>query len=390
MVNKNRIHPQRLNEFGYPSILGALDIEAEYTPRNLYLTTGSFMTNDQLGYVLAVDDTPDSLRLLTDMLTDAGYHVRSAINGALALRAAAAHPPQLVLLDVSMPDMDGFEVLRRMKREPLLKDVPVIFVSALSDTQDKLKGFDIGAVDYVTKPFQREELLARVHTHMELHRLRHHLEEEVEERTRSLTESELRLRQNLLETVSAVAAMLEKRDPYTAGHQRVVAEMAVAIAQELDLPESQIEGLNLACLIHDIGKINIASEILNRPGKLSDPEFELIKQHPAIGYEILKPIDFPWPIAQTVLQHHERLDGTGYPNGIQGDEIILEARILAVADVIDAMASHRPYRPGRGIEAALAEIENNKGTLFDPQVVDKTLTLFREKHFQYQSIDPFQ
>jgi putative nucleotidyltransferase with HDIG domain len=289
-----------------------------------------------------------------------------------------------------MPDMDGFEVLSHMKKEASLKDVPVIFVSALSDTQDKLKGFDIGAVDYVTKPFQREELLARVHTHMELHRLRHHLEEEVEQRTRSLTESERRLRLNLLETVSAVAAMLEKRDPYTAGHQRVVAEIAVAIARELDLPESQIEGLNLACLIHDIGKINVASEILNRPGKLSGPEFELIKQHPTIGYDILKSIDFPWPIAQIVLQHHERLDGTGYPNGIQGNDIVLEARILAVADVIDAMASHRPYRPGLGVDAALTEIENNKGTLFDPLIVDQTLKLFREKNYQYQSVNPFE
>jgi putative two-component system response regulator len=340
------------------------------------------MATVSTNYILAVDDTPASLRLLTDILSGEGYSVRSAINGELALKAAMAQPPQLILLDVNMPGMDGFEVCRRLKQEQKLHDVPVIFVSALSETPDKLKGFDIGGVDYVTKPFQREELLARVRTHLELYGLQNHLEEMVEARTRSLQESENRLQNNLLETVSAVAAMVELRDPYTAGHQKRVEHIADAIAHELNLPQDQIKGINLAAVIHDVGKIHVPSEILSKPGHLTDVEFSLIKQHPETGYDILKEIDFPWPIAEMVRQHHERLDGSGYPNGLKGDEILLEARILAVADVIEAMASHRPYRPGLGIESALEEIETNRGKLYDPLVSDAALTLFHEKGFQ--------
>jgi putative two-component system response regulator len=333
-------------------------------------------------YILAVDDTPASLRLLTDILNGEGYSVRSAINGELALKAAISQPPHLILLDINMPGMDGFEVCRRMKQEPALVDVPVIFVSALSEMQDKLKGFDLGGVDYVTKPFQREELLARVRTHLELQSLRNHLEEMVDARTRSLQESENRLRNNLFETVSAVAAMVELRDPYTAGHQKRVEHVAGAIAHQLDLPQHQIEGIILAAVVHDIGKIHVPLEILCKPGHLTDVEFSLIKQHPDTGYGILKEIDFPWPIADIVRQHHERLDGSGYPCGLKGDAILLEARILAVADVIEAMASHRPYRPGLGIESALKEIETNRGPLYDPQVSDAALSLFHEKGFQ--------
>ncbi len=342
------------------------------------------MATDNTHYILAVDDTSASLRLLTDILNGEGYSVRSAINGELALKAALAQPPQLILLDVNMPGMDGFEVCRRLKQETKLHDIPVIFVSALSDTQDKLKGFDIGGVDYVTKPFQREELLARVRTHLELYSLQNHLEEMVEARTRSLQESENRLQKNLLETVSAVAAMVELRDPYTAGHQKRVEYIADAIAHELKLPQFQIEGIDLAAVVHDVGKIQVPSEILSKPGQLTSIEFSLIKQHSETGYDILKEIDFPWPIANIVRQHHERFDGSGYPNGLSGDDILLEARILAVADVIEAMASHRPYRPGLGIERALDEIETNRGKLYDPQIADAALTLFRDKGFQLE------
>lgn len=340
------------------------------------------MATTSKGDILAIDDTPASLRLLTDILSGEGYKVRSAINGELALRAAATEAPQLVLLDVNMPEMDGFEVCRRLKQDPHLRDVPVIFVSALSDTPEKLKGFELGGVDYVTKPFQRDELLARVRTHLELHHLRHHLEEMVEERTRSLRESEARLKRNLLETVAAIAAIVELRDPYTAGHQRRVGQLATAIAHELNLPEQVIEGLSVAAVIHDVGKLNIPSEILSKPGRLTDLEFSVIKQHAEAGYGILKEINFPWPVADIVRQHHERLDGSGYPHGLRGDAIRIEARILAVADVIEAMAAHRPYRPSLGIDAALAEIEAKKGSQYDPTVGDAALRLFREKGFR--------
>jgi putative nucleotidyltransferase with HDIG domain len=335
-----------------------------------------------MGLILAVDDTPASLKLLTDILRADGYDVRSAISGELAVNAAASQPPDLVLLDVSMPGMDGFQVCARLKAMPQTRDVPVIFVSAVAETADKLRGFEHGALDYVTKPFQREELLARVRTHLELHRLRHHLAEMVEERTRSLRESELKLKSSLLESIMAIAATVEMRDAYTAGHQRRVADIAEAIAREMGLSEHRIEGLKLASVVHDVGKVKVPAEILSKPGKLTSLEFALIQQHSHDGHEILKEIDFPWPIAEFVLQHHERLDGSGYPHGLREDEILLESRILSVADVIEAMASHRPYRPGLGIEAALAEVESKRGNLFDSVVVDAVSRLFRENGYK--------
>lgn len=336
------------------------------------------------GNILAVDDTPASLRLLTDILKGEGYEVRPAISGELALHAATLQPPELILLDVNMPGMDGFEVCRCLKAQDQTRDVPVIFVSALSETMEKVKGFELGAVDYVTKPFQREELLARVRTHMELNRLRNRLEDMVEERTQSLKNREMELRASLLDSISAIAATVEMRDLYTAGHQHRVAQIATAIARELGLPERLIEGLNLAGVVHDVGKIKIPAEILSKPGRLTELEFSLIQEHARAGHEILKAISYPWPIAETVLQHHERLDGSGYPQGLKGDQILLEARILAVADVVEAMTSHRPYRAALGIEAALAEIDGKRDKLYDPLIVDAAIRLFRERNYRIE------
>ena len=168
------------------------------------------------------------------------------------------------------------------------------------------------------------------------------------------------------------------RDPYTSGHQQRVAKLAVAIARELSLAEDDIEGLHLAGIIHDVGKVTIPPEILSKPGRLSGVELALIREHAQAGYDIIKGVDFPWPIAQMILQHHERLDGSGYPDGLRGDEILLGARIIAVADVVDAMATHRPYRAAVGIDAALQEIEANRGRLYDPDVVDACLRLHRD------------
>lgn len=195
-----------------------------------------------------------------------------------------------------------------------------------------------------------------------------------------------RLGRSMEGTIQAVAATVEMRDPYTAGHQRRVAELAAAIATELGLEPDRVRGIHLAGIVHDLGKINIPSEILSRPGRLSEVEYSLIRTHAASGYEILKDVEFPWPIAQMVLQHHERLDGSGYPKGLRGEEILLESNILVVADVVEAMTSHRPYRPGLGLEAALREISNNRGRLYDPAAVDACLNLFREKVFAFSPI----
>jgi PAS domain S-box-containing protein len=191
-----------------------------------------------------------------------------------------------------------------------------------------------------------------------------------------------RIRKALAATVQAIAVIVEARDPYTAGHQRRVADLARSIATEMKLPDDQIDGIRVAATIHDLGKISIPAEILSKPTKLKKTEFDLIKEHSQSGYDILKDIDFPWPIARMVLEHHERMNGSGYPNGLTGDNILLESRIIAVADVVEAMASHRPYRPGLGIDAALAEIEKNKGTHYDKTVADACLRLFREKGYQ--------
>lgn len=335
------------------------------------------------GKILAVDDTPASLRLLTEILKEEGYEVRSAISGELALHAAANNPPDLVLLDIRMPGMDGYEVCRRLKADPATRDVPVIFVSAVTETDEKVLGFGLGAVDFVTKPYQYEELIARLSTHLELNRLRHHLEDLVLERTAELRESQNNLKNSLLDSIAALAATVEMRDPSTAGHQRRAAQLAVAIAKELQLPEDQVEGVHLAGVVLDVGKIRVPAEILSKPRRLVEMEFALIKEHAQDGYEILKSIDFPWPIAQIVRQHHERLDGSGYPQGLKGEQILLEARILAVADVVEAMSSRRPYRAALGVEAALKEIELGRGSVYDATVVDACLRLFAEKRFAF-------
>jgi PAS domain S-box-containing protein len=195
-------------------------------------------------------------------------------------------------------------------------------------------------------------------------------------------ESFEKLRKALGATVHAIAVVVETRDPYTAGHQRRVADLARAIATEMGLTTDQIDGVRMAGVIHDLGKISVPAEILSKPTKLTNLEFRLIKTHAQSGYDILKNIEFPWPIARMVLEHHERMDGSGYPNGLTGDKLLIESRILAVADVVEAMASFRPYRPAVGLDEALDEITKNKGNLYDPEVVDVCLRLFHEKGYK--------
>jgi PAS domain S-box-containing protein/putative nucleotidyltransferase with HDIG domain len=200
-----------------------------------------------------------------------------------------------------------------------------------------------------------------------------------QERERSLE----RLRETLEQTVYALAAAVEMRDPYTAGHQRRVADLATAIAEEMNLPEDRSRGVRMAGLVHDVGKIHIPAEILSKPTRLTEVEWSMIKAHPQAGYDILKDIEFPWPVARIVLQHHERVNGSGYPQGLSDKEILLEARILGVADVVEAMASHRPYRPAHAVEEALGEIRENRGILYDPQAVDACLEVIGKKILEF-------
>lgn len=207
------------------------------------------------------------------------------------------------------------------------------------------------------------------------------------ERDRNLDEHihhEELLRKNFEDSIQAIAHILEMRDRYTAGHQLRVSQLSFAIATELGLPEDTIHGIKLAASVHDIGKISVPAEILSKPGVLTDLEMKLVQNHAQAGYDILKDIQFPWPLATIVWQHHEKLDGSGYPQGLKGDQILLGSRILTVADVVEAMASHRPYRAALGIDAALKELKRGRSSIYDAAVVDACLKLFREKRFAFQ------
>lgn len=199
----------------------------------------------------------------------------------------------------------------------------------------------------------------------------------------SLLESYSKLQRTLEGTANALATALEKRDPYTAGHEKRVAKLACAIAEEMGLSKNDVAGIRVTAFLHDIGKIVVPAEILSKPSRLNEFEYSIVKTHPEVGYEIMKELEFPWPVAQVILQHHERLNGTGYPKGLNGESIIKEARIMAVADVTEAMCSHRPYRPSLGIQKALDELKQHSGTLYDPAVVEACLSVFSKRNFKF-------
>tara|TARA_Y100001937_G_scaffold128452_3_gene205080 strand:+ start:343111 stop:344181 length:1071 start_codon:yes stop_codon:yes gene_type:complete len=195
----------------------------------------------------------------------------------------------------------------------------------------------------------------------------------------SLEVTNAKLNKALTSTVSSLGRAIEKRDPYTDGHQKRVSALATRIAQRMDLPEETVTGIRLGALIHDIGKIQIPAELLSSPRKLSDLEMQMIRTHSEVGFEIMKEAEFPWPLAEMIHQHHERMDGKGYPAGLRGEDILLEARIIAVADVAEAISSHRPYRPGKGVEEAREELRNGRGTIYDDKVVDVCLSILEEE-----------
>jgi|APLak6261669570_1056073.scaffolds.fasta_scaffold00014_27 putative two-component system response regulator len=343
---------------------------------------------DTQGNIVIVDDQPNNLRVLSGILQQVGYKVRPALDGAVALKSIKSSPPDLILLDIRMPEMDGYEVCRQLKRDEQTRDIPVIFISALQDMEDKLAAFQAGGVDYVSKPFQMEEVLARVQAHLKLYRLQRDLQDIVDERTRelritleSLQDSQQKYTSVLEQTILAISMTIEKRDPYTAGHQWRVSLMSAEIAKEMGMDADTIEGLRLGAMVHDIGKIYVPVDILTRPGRLSEIEFSLIKVHAQVGSDIMRQVHFPWPVADMILQHHERMDGSGYPRGLKGEEILPEARVIAVADVLEAMASHRPYRPAMGLDIALAEIRRGAGSIYDAEVAAACLRLFEERGY---------
>jgi putative two-component system response regulator len=332
--------------------------------------------------VQIVDDNPTNIDILVNALQE-DYRLGISKNGARAMAYAAKHRPLLILLDIMMPDMNGYDVCRKLKESPRTSDIAVIFITAVNETSSKTKGFEIGAVDYITKPFNAAEVRARVQNHVNLRRMQEELnnqnrilQQKVEEKT-ALTQQILQL------TIQSMSQMAESRDPYTAGHQQRVAQLACAIAGRMNMTAEEIDTIRVAGLLHDIGKFRIPTDILNRPGKILDVEYEFLKVHPTVAYDFLKDIPFPGPVSEIVYQHHEKLDGSGYPRGLSRDDILPEARILTVADVIEAMSSHRPYRPALGTDIALAEIVKHRGDQFDPEVVDACEAVFNEDAFQF-------
>lgn len=322
--------------------------------------------------LLIVEDEGVTALNLKRILDEAGYYVVHTVpSGEEAVEIAMKSDLDLILMDILLEgEMDGIEAAIRIHEHA---DIPVIFITANSDEEIVNRAKKAEPYGYIIKPFNKREL--RTIVTLAIHR--YTLE-------KKLTDSLEKLKLTLNGAIQAIAKIIEVRDPYTAGHQRRVGKLGLAIAAKMELPDDVREAVYIAGTIHDIGKISVPAEILSKPSKLNESEFSLIKSHPFTGYDILKEIDLPWIIAEVVYQHHERLDGSGYPRGLTVKDMEQESRIISVADVVEAMGSHRPYRASLGIDAALDEIFR-KPQWFDRDVVKACRALFLEDNFDFNS-----
>jgi putative two-component system response regulator len=335
--------------------------------------------------ILIVDDAPENLHVLVRILTAQGYQPRAVRNGKLAIQAAENDPPDLILLDIMMPDMNGFDVCRRLKANDKLKDIPIIFLSALNETEDKVKAFAAGAVDYVTKPFQFDEVKARVDVQMKLRRLQtelekhnRHLEDLVRDQVKEISASQMA-------TIFALAKLAEARDDDTGRHLERVQTWCRLLAircgeQPAHRAETDAvftENIVHASPLHDIGKVGIRDAVLLKPGKLTPEEFEEMKAHTTLGARTLEAVQGNYPNNAFIRMgieiarwHHEKWNGKGYPDGLSGTAIPLSARIMALADVYDALRSNRCYSPAMSHEKSREIIFEGCGSHFDPDVVE--------------------
>jgi putative two-component system response regulator len=318
--------------------------------------------------ILVVDDDDDIRDILSYGITASGCRCLTANSGESALNLLKQERIEVVVSDVQMEGMSGLELCRLIKAD---FDADVIIITGLINNFAYEEIIAEGASDFIEKPIRLAEIVARLKRVLNERQTRGKLKETARELRRNAD----RFQSAMEGFVQAISLAVEMRDPYTAGHQDRVADLACSIAREMGLAEDRIYGLQMASVIHDLGKITIPGEILCKPGRLSGPEYEMIKTHVKSGYDILKKIDFPWPLADIVLQHHERLDGSGYPFGLSGEQILMEARILAASDVFETIGSHRPYRPSLGMKKAIGELSDNRGRLYDPDVVDACLSL---------------
>ncbi len=337
--------------------------------------------------ILVVDDQPQNIELLEAYLVPQGYEIVTAKNGAEALAQLAAHSIDLILLDIMLPGMDGFEVTRRVRQDVGWRLLPIILVTALRETGDRIKGVEAGCDDFISKPVDKNELLARVRSLLKvkayndlLSNYQKELEIEVARRTEELQHAFEKIKAASLETIYRLSVAAEYKDEDTGAHIKRMSLYCAAIARRMGLDEHTVETILYAAPMHDLGKIGIPDRILLKPGKLDAEEWEIMKQHTVIGVDILKGSD-----AECIRQgeiiartHHEKWDGSGYPDGLKGTEIPIFGRIAAIADVFDALTSKRPYKEAFSVEQSLAMISAERGSHFDPEVVDAFLDILDE------------
>lgn len=322
--------------------------------------------------ILIVDDEKPICDIIGDYLRINGYCFRYTTDPFEAMTLLESGDFDLVISDIRMRGLDGVRLMLHTRQRRA--DVDFIIMSAHANEYSYKDIVDAGASDFILKPFSLGELEAKL-KRLEKERQTLTLLKEANEKLRL---SNLELRSTLMGTVSSLASVTEFKDPYTAGHQERVAAISRAIAEKIDLGQEEVGAVYIAGLLHDIGKISVPAGILSKPTKLKPAEMDLIREHAQAGFEIIRDVKFPWPVAEVVQQHHERLDGSGYPAGLKGDQVLDNAKIIAVADVVEAMMSHRPYRAALGKEMALEEISSKKGILYEPRVVDACIGLLSQ------------
>jgi putative nucleotidyltransferase with HDIG domain len=342
--------------------------------RKMYQTA---VNNPDQFHIMVVDDNDTIRDTVRQTVEIDGYLCSTAASGVDALKILENENVDVIITDIRMPGLSGIEITKKVKK---VYDTDVIVMTGFAEDFTYEKIIEIGASDFFQKPVSAREIMLR---------LKRVLKERVLFKERKQADEALKISFNKLkraheQTVAALVSMNEIRDPYTSGHQLRVSRLSCQIAEHMGLSADMIDGIRIAGLLHDIGKISVPVEILIKPGKITKEEFNIIKEHPRIGYNILKEIEFPWPVAKIVFQHHERVDGSGYPLELQGEEILLEAKIIAVADIVEAMSSHRPYRPAFGLDKALDEINQQREIIFDPMVVDACLGLASSADFKFE------
>ena len=352
--------------------------------------------------VLLIENNQLDARLIQEMLAQEKsiqFKLECVDRLSIGLKRLVKGGIDVILLDLGPSESKGLSTVRKIHTQA--PQVAIVVQSILADESTAVKAIQKGAQDYLIKDSLNSDLLLRSLRYSIERKYAEEALRESEKKFKRVSEnipkwilkiktleekirqSDKKLQRTLKGIIRIIALTIKTRDFYLAVHQRRVTNLTCAIAKELGFSKEQTNGIHMAAIIHDLGKIGIPNEILTKNGRLTKSEFNIIKCHSRVGYNILKTIEFPWPIAQIVFQHHERINGSGYPQGLSGKNILIEAKILAVADVVEAMSSHRPYRPALGIDKALEEISKNKGILYDPEVVDACIKLFKEKGFKF-------